>query len=71
MISDRQWDWMVVQAMRRFGGGFVKALAEAYLHADEDNQARIRATWPEYWESYRQMAAARVDEDGEDWWDKP
>ncbi len=47
-IADRQ----VIAAMRRFGGSFVKALAEAATAADPINLAKIKAAWPDYWARY-------------------
>ena len=45
----------VNRAMRKFGGSFVRALAEAWLHADEENFAKIEATWPEYIAKYKAL----------------
>lgn len=45
-------DGRVVDNMRRFGGGFVQALAAAWVRADLDNRARIKAAFPELWEKY-------------------
>jgi hypothetical protein len=42
-------DYLVLQAMRKDGGSFVRALAAAATCADSDNLARIKAAWPEYW----------------------
>lgn len=49
-------DGAVIEAMRRWGGGFVKALAEAATIADSDNLRRIKSAWPEYWQRYSDMA---------------
>jgi hypothetical protein len=38
--------------MKTYGGGFVKALAEAFLLADEINAQRIEAAFPGYMEKY-------------------
>lgn len=46
----------VVDAMRRFGGSFVQALAQCHRLADAVNKEKIKATWPEYWERYTQTA---------------
>ena len=58
MKSPDQWDddLKTIQAMRRYGGGFVKALGEAALFADSDNLARIKKAWPEYWSKYTRMS---------------
>ena len=39
----------VVWAWERFGGSFVKGLAQALMHADPINTKKIHDTWPEYW----------------------
>lgn len=39
---------ITIRAMKRYGGSFVRALAEAWLLADEDNDRRIEAAWPNY-----------------------
>jgi hypothetical protein len=52
-------DVEVIDAMRRYGGGFVKALAEAAARADDENLGRLKAAWPEYWERYSEMAKQR------------
>lgn len=49
-------DFLVIQTMRRYGGSFVVALAEAAARADEENLNRIKQAWPEYWASYTAMA---------------
>jgi hypothetical protein len=50
-VSDH--DRLVIQAMARFGGSFVQALAAAASAADAQNLAKIKATWPEYWAKYQ------------------
>lgn len=49
-------DLLVIEAMEKYGGSFVVALAQAARRADADNLARIKATWPEYWQQYTEMA---------------
>jgi len=46
----------VVAAMKKYGGSFVVALAEAFERADMQNFAKLRATFPEYWGQYEKMA---------------
>ena len=45
-----------VVAMETYGGAFVKALAVACWRADEENFARIKATWNIYWDRYTAIA---------------
>ena len=49
-------DIKVIQAMQKYGGGFVKCLASAALHTDNINFNKIKTTWPEYWEQYSALA---------------
>lgn len=44
---------MVATNMINFGGGFVRLLAKALLHADPVNTRKIKNAFPEYWEEYR------------------
>lgn len=50
-------DIQIIEAMSRYGGSFVKALAEAWRRADPVNRNLIKDTWPEYWERYTKLAA--------------
>jgi hypothetical protein len=52
-------DLHVVDAMIRFGGGFVSALGKAWIRADADNERRLRAAFPEVWREYQQVAALK------------
>ena len=49
-------DLKVIEAMEKYGGSFVAALAQAARRADSTNLAKIKATWPEYWQQYTEMA---------------
>jgi len=44
------------QAMVVYGGSFASNLGKALQNADSENQRKIKETWPELWERYRQMA---------------
>jgi len=46
----------VVAAMKRYGGSFVKALAEAFTYADPDNFRILKASFPDYWRLYEDAA---------------
>jgi hypothetical protein len=59
-------DYEIVRTMERFGGSFVRTLAELCNRADPQNLAKIKATWPEYWQEYAEMARlAAVQRDDE------
>lgn len=48
-------DIVVVEAMEKYGGSFVKALAALCYRADHINLQKIKSTWPEYWAEYKEM----------------
>jgi hypothetical protein len=54
-ISTEQ-DLKVIEAMKQYGGSFVKSLAEAATRADMQNLAKIKAAFPDYWKQYTDMA---------------
>lgn len=49
-------DLKVIEAMEKYGGSFVVALAQAARRADSTNLQKIKDTWPEYWQQYTEMA---------------
>ncbi len=53
-VPDR--DIRVLEQMQRYGGSFVKALAECLWHADAINYQKLKAIFPEYFNQYRLMA---------------
>lgn len=42
----------IVANMKKYGGSFVKALAEMMVLADHLNIKKIQETWPDYIERY-------------------
>jgi hypothetical protein len=60
-VTPEQQEDDIIAAMLNFGGGFVVALARAYIKADAHNRERIRTAFPEYWQHYVELAQrARV-----------
>jgi hypothetical protein len=51
-VTDRK----TIEAMMEYGGSFVRKLGAAALVADQENLAKIKATWPDYWAQYDRMA---------------
>ena len=45
-------DYKIVEAMSKYGGRFVRMLAELARHADNSNLQKIKSTWQEYWLEY-------------------
>lgn len=48
-------DYKVVEAMKKYGGSFVKSLAECFVHADPVNINKLKGAFPEYWDQYSRM----------------
>lgn len=59
-------DVQVLHAMKRHGGGFVKALAEAGFQADSVNLQKIKTAWPDYWAEYEAFARADQQREADD-----
>lgn len=53
-MSDK--DMLVVEAMEKYGGSFVQALAVCFRRADAGNLYKLKTTFSEYWEQYTEMA---------------
>jgi len=51
-------DCDVIEAMRRYGGGFMQSLAEAANRADPSNLAKIKIAFSGYWAEYSDIARA-------------
>ena len=49
-------DQDVVNAMRVYGGNFIRHLAETFLAADSYNQQRIKAAFDREWRHYAALA---------------
>lgn len=45
-------DYKILEAMTIYGGSFVKSLAWAAQRADSENYAKLKAAFPEIWDSY-------------------
>lgn len=52
----RDEDLATMKTMIKYGGGFVRSLGEAAIHADSDNLRSIKQCWPEYWGKYQKMS---------------
>ncbi len=49
-------DYEIVQAMHKYGGSFVKIIAQACEQADHLNYVKLKNAFPEYWKQYENMA---------------
>ena len=48
--------YAVLEAMQQYGGSFVKALATTWQLADNENRAKLLATFPGLYARYKAMA---------------
>ena len=48
--------YAIGRAMMTYGGSFMEYLGQALQCADGENQRKIKETWPEEWQRYRNMA---------------
>jgi hypothetical protein len=55
-------DYEVTEAMIVYGGSFVSALGKLFRLADSDNEARLKAAFPEYWQRYAALSQKRASE---------
>lgn len=47
-----EFEMRVVDKMAKYGGAFVRALAECFYHADTPNFVKLRLTFSNYWDEY-------------------
>ena len=55
MEMNTKEDSEIVEAMERYGGSFVKALAVCFQRADYINYKKLKNTFSNYWDEYREM----------------
>lgn len=53
-------DLRITEAMEKYGGSFVKALAVAARRADPYNLGKLRQTFKEYWSTYDEMSRPKL-----------
>jgi hypothetical protein len=58
-------DFDIAVAMAAWGGSFAQGLGSLWSKADPINQAKIKATWPELWEEYRELLVMKSRQDAE------
>lgn len=56
----------ITEMMIRYGGSFVKALGQLFRLADNTNQAKLVAAFPELIDEYDRMATLKADQDARD-----
>jgi hypothetical protein len=55
-------DYEIVNAMARYGGSFARAVAEAASRADPANLAKLKAAFPDLWDTYAELVTLRRPE---------
>jgi hypothetical protein len=48
--------WDILEAMKKYGGSFIKHLAILYNHADDENRRKLEALFQEYFRQYDDIA---------------
>ena len=51
MVNDIEYK--TIENMEKYGGSFVKVLALCFRHADPVNFKKLKTTFSEYWEQYK------------------
>lgn len=49
-------EFRIVETMEKYGGSFVKALAECFHRADPINFKKLKNAFSEYWKEYEEMS---------------
>lgn len=57
-LAEQEYENALI-AMRRYGGGFVSALAEAWIRADVYNRQKLALAFPDELREYAAMAKER------------
>ena len=52
-------DIEIAIVMKEMGGSFASALGDAFLKADAENRARVKAAFPDLFEQYLELAQIR------------
>lgn len=53
--AQKMEDFEIIEAMEKYGGNFVKAIAKACYCADGFNYMKLRGTFPEIFEEYKKF----------------
>ena len=61
-MTTRNTTYEIALEMRRYGGSFIRDLANAMLNADEENRMKIYATWPDVIQRYDALATVAKKE---------
>jgi hypothetical protein len=64
-VPQPEEEYLAIEAMQRYGGGFVAALGAAWVKADAQNRARLRAAFPAVLQEYHEIARQRRERERE------
>ena len=51
-MNKTEYDYLILDAMSTYGGGFVQQLSKLARVADTTNFAKLKVTFANYWEEY-------------------
>ena len=51
-MNKTDYDYLILDAMSTYGGGFVQQLSKLARVADTTNFAKLKVTFANYWEEY-------------------
>jgi hypothetical protein len=51
-MNKTEHDYLILDAMSQYGGGFVQQLSKLARVADTTNFAKLKVTFANYWEEY-------------------
>lgn len=54
-------EFEVVERMSKYGGSFVKALADCFHHADRMNKRILKEAFAHYWKEYENFEQSKWD----------
>lgn len=52
-------DFQIIEAMEKYGGSFVKALAVCFRRADSINFRKLKIVFSNYWAEYEDMVKGK------------
>jgi len=56
-------EFKTIETMLKYGGGFVKSLANCFHRADVNNFKKLKNAFPKYWEKYNKISKEDKEEE--------
>jgi hypothetical protein len=63
-MNRTEMDLAIADNMKKYGGSFVEALAEAFLRADPFNKIKLRDTFPDIFSQYHPSNWVKQNQEG-------